>query len=92
METVLLTHQLTKNFGRLCAVNRLDLGAEVEAVAAFLGVHRRRRHWRVARHGLTRCEAELETRRCRFRAVRGGTERRTAKAHGQDKNAPHIPG
>ena len=37
METVLLTHQLTKNFGRLCAVNRLDLEVQKGQVFGMLG-------------------------------------------------------
>lgn len=37
METVLSIHQLTKNFGRLCAVNRLDLEVKRGQVFGMLG-------------------------------------------------------
>ncbi len=37
METVLTTHQLTKNFGRLCAVNKLDLEVKRGQVFGMLG-------------------------------------------------------
>ena len=37
METVLSTHQLTKNFGRLCAVNKLDLEVKRGHVFGMLG-------------------------------------------------------
>lgn len=37
METVLTTHQLTKNFGRLCAVNKLDLEVRRGQVFGMLG-------------------------------------------------------
>lgn len=37
METVLTIHQLTKNFGKLCAVNRLDLEVKRGQVFGMLG-------------------------------------------------------
>jgi len=37
METVLSIHQLTKNFGKLCAVNRLDLEVKRGQVFGMLG-------------------------------------------------------
>jgi ABC-type multidrug transport system ATPase subunit len=37
LETVLTTHQLTKNFGRLCAVNKLDLEVKRGQVFGMLG-------------------------------------------------------
>lgn len=37
LETVLHTHKLTKNFGRLCAVNRLDLEVKQGQVFGMLG-------------------------------------------------------
>jgi ABC-2 type transport system ATP-binding protein len=37
LETVLTTHQLTKNFGRLCAVNKLDLEVRRGQVFGMLG-------------------------------------------------------
>ena len=37
METVLTIRQLTKNFGRLCAVNRLDLEVKGGQVFGMLG-------------------------------------------------------
>jgi ABC-type multidrug transport system ATPase subunit len=37
LETVLLTHQLTKNFGKLCAVNVLDLQVNKGEVFGMLG-------------------------------------------------------